>query len=332
MVNIFDPSDSIHAFFKINRLSDDDLSNTRGAKKLDCVVDSRRLSKNSNSRISTLSCSDKFLVSGTFEGDYVLTDISDSLSPKHIGEYSLTKNYDGITNSIIINDDAEIIASSNDKYIRFVDLPTGNKNEVQLPFAGNSLAQNKFNPNELFVSGDSLDSFIFDRRIPFTSMDNLLKFKGQEDFSFSCDWSPANEHLLLSGNQDGNVRLWDRRRNEEPIHCWGGNLGSSHGSYNLTSGPVRNSKFSQKGDFICWAESLDHVGLINTKDLHEESSMIDRVQSIDFIGKCIGISFRETENGYGEQLVIGVNDCPLGGILSYNLESDQKCLDFDFYF
>lgn len=298
--------------------------------KLDCIIDSRTLSKNSNSRISTLSCSDNYLVSGTFEGNYILTDIYDPDNIKHLGEYNLTNDYDGITNSIVI-DDQQLIISSNDKAIRYIDLNNTNINsQVRLPFAANCLALNKFNPNQVFISADDLVSIIYDKRMKFNLL-TVQQFKGQEDHSFSCDWSPTNENWLLSGNQDGNVRIWDKRNSEVPLYCWNGSLGTNSVD---KSGPVRNSKFSNKGEFICWAESLDHIGLVNVKDLpaSTNSNGINWVQSIDFIGKCTGLSFCESENGYGEQLLIGVNDCPLGGILSYGLESRDKCLDFDFYF
>ncbi|EGV62618.1 hypothetical protein CANTEDRAFT_94582 [Yamadazyma tenuis ATCC 10573] len=328
--NNFESTDSIHSYFKINRLSPDEQSNVRNSMQLDCVMDSRSLLRNSNSRISTLACSDKYLVSGTFEGDYILTDISDPQHFLHLGEHNLTRNYDGITNSIVINDNKQLIASSNDKSIRLVDLSTNHKTEIVLPFAGNCLAMNRFNPNEIFVSGDYLSSFILDKRIPLTKFEQVVQYKGQEDYSFSCDWSPTNENLLLSGNQDGNVRIWDKRFNEEPLFSWKGSLGLSSGD--VVPGPVRNTKFSHKGQFVCWGESLDHVGIVNIDDLHSNTQQMDRIQSIDFIGKCTGLSFCETENGYGEQLIIGVNDCPLGGILSYSLESSEKCLDFDLRF
>lgn len=324
----------------------DNLAIDRDFMKLDCIIDSRDLQRNSNSRISTVSCSDDLLVSGTFEGDYIINNISDVNNPFYVGEFNLTKNYDAITNSIIIDNHFNrnnLIISSNDKFIRYIDLnqrssPALTK-QTQLPFAANCLALNHTNPHEMFIAGDHLNSFVIDNRINYPDgINNSLAFKGQQDFSFSCDWSPTNDNLLLAGNQDGCVRIWDKRNGEAPLHCWNGGLGMNKRSTtkNYKAGPVRNTKFSKKGDFVCWAESLDHVGIMNVHDMgasaNDMDGIIDRVQSIEFIGKCTGLSFSSTENGYGEQLIIGVNDCPLGGILSYNLESNEKCLDFDFNF
>lgn len=324
VINNMDSVETVNSFFKINRL----LYNNSLESRLDCIIDSRNLSKNSNSRISTLACSPHYLVSGTFEGNYILNRVNFD-ETELLGEYHLTSNYDGITNSIIIKEEEnQLVISSNDKFIRYLDLCKNLKFETELPFAINCLSLNKFNPNEILVSGDNTENFIIDQRIPL-DITTMLSLKGQEDYSFSCDWSPKNENWLLSGNQDGCVRIWDRRYRDQPLFTWNGSLGTNISNL---GGPVRNTKFSKTGDFLCWAEALDHIGVINVNDLQIGTPGIDRVQSIDFIGKCTGLSFISSDSGYGEQLVIGVNDCPLGGILSYNLKSQQKCLDFDFYF
>lgn len=322
--NDFDSNDTVHSFFRINRLMNDYDTLMRDSMKLDCIIDSRYLPTNSNSRISTLTCSDRFLASGTFEGGYILTDLYDDID-KPPDEHLLTNNFDGITNHIIINNDEELIISSNDKFVRSVDIETHATTQTRLPFAVNCLAQNPFNDRELLISGDHLHSFIIDRRCPVDPA-SLPSYKGQQDFSFSCDWSPSNENHLLAGNQDGCVRIWDKRVDHQPLYCWNGSLGYVTNQ----SGPVRNTKFSRSGEFITWAESLDHIGVLNVNDFND--NYVERIQSIEFIGKCTGLSFSSLENGYGEQLIIGVNDCPLGGILSYNFESRAKTLDCDFVF
>ncbi|KAK6456839.1 mitotic spindle checkpoint protein BUB3, WD repeat superfamily [Scheffersomyces xylosifermentans] len=323
-----------HSFFKINRLMPDNkLTKKTDSMRLDCLIDSRTLSKNSNNRISTLCCNDEFLVCGTFEGGFILSDVSDPEDVKTLGEYHLTSNSDGITNHIIINDrDNEVIVSSNDRSLRVFDLERAKTTNdmVNIPFAVNCSAINPTNSNELLVTGDHLNSFIIDKRTINSTFNNCVQFKGHKDFGFSCDWSTQNPNLLLTGNQDTCVRLWDKRKSDESLYAWSGSLGSSdyrHG------GPVRNCKFSYNGEYISWAESLDHIGIMQLSDLQKSEACIQsRVQSIDFIGKCTGLNFAPIEGGHGEQLIIGVNDCPLGGILSYKLESQYKPLDFDFHF
>lgn len=332
-----DSQDSYHNFFKINRLMQDEQCITHPSMKLDCLIDSRNLLRNSNSRISTMTCSESLLASGTFEGGYLLQDISDPNDSKFIGEFCLTNNADGITNHIVINDNEQLIISSNDQYLRLVDLKKFSTDSTMLPFAVNCVALNPNNKNEIFVTGDNINSFIMDTRekLGNKSSKNVDEFRGHKDFGFSCDWSRGNDNLLLTGNQDGCVRLWDKRFCESSLYSWNGTLGSSvSNTLNNAGGPVRNTKFSHTGEFICWAESLDHIGILQVDDLIKTDTpkLKLRVQSVEFIGKCIGLNFVPSDSGHGENLIVGINDCPLGGILNYKLDSRAKPLDFDFCF
>lgn len=328
--------DDYHNFFKIIRLLPDETTADADAVKLDCILDSRNLRSNSNSRISSGACSDKFLAYGTFEGSVLLHDIENPEENKLLGEYVLTTSSDGITNHTSISkDNSELVIASNDEKLRFLDLQRLSKpSTVNLPYAINCIALNPHNANEYFIAADSVDNFILDKRCLSDDSKSNAKYSGHKDYGFSCDWSSAIENLLLSGNQDGTVRLWDRRMQSESLYCWNSALGSAGFDIDSSNGggPVRNCKFSHHGNHIVWAESLDHVGIIQVDDLRRQEEIHSRVQSIDFIGKCIGLNVCPVETGRGEQLIIGVNDCPLGGILNYRLESQDKPLDFDFTF
>lgn len=332
--------EQVYSYFKVNRLRND----SRELMSLDCLVDSRTLLKNSNNRISTMSCTNNYLACGTFEGGYILVDVS---KDETIGEYHLTSNADGITNHITIDEFSnELIISSNDKSLRLVNMLRPEISTLMnSEFAVNCTAINSKTPHEVFITGDSTYSYIIDSRMRNLDTSMSLKFKGHTDYGFSCDWSPKDENLLITGNQDGLVKLWDRRNADKLIHTWSGSLGSkiSEAGKNIyggaksesafLGGPVRNCKFGYNGEYVAWAESLDHIGIIQLDDLKNSvETSVPRVQSIDFIGKCTGISFAPIENGYGEQMIVGVNDCPLGGILSYKLELRGKSLDFDFAF
>lgn len=331
-------AEDYHSFFKLIRLMPDETSAISESMKLDCLVDSRDLKQNTTSRISSMTCSEKFLASGTFEGGFVLVDIEDPQNTRLTGEVILTRSSDGITNDLNISrDNSQIIIASNDAKLRYFDIEKARKtSSIQLPFAVNCLASNPNNPHEFFVAADNRDNFIFDRRClngkKFSPSSTL---SGHKDYGFSCDWSPSNEHILVSGNQDGTVRLWDRRMTHQSTHCWNSALGSHAFDIDggILGGPVRNCKFSHYGDHVVWAESLDHVGVIQMDDLKNNPDPVHPcVQSIDFIGKCIGLNLCLAESGRDEMLTIGINDCPLGGILSYRLDAPGKPLPFDFEF
>lgn len=329
--DVLDISDDYQRFFKINRIMPDDQSISSESMKLDCLIDSRNLIP--NGRISTMACSNSLLACGTFEGGYLLQDIRNPDNTNFIGEYTLTNSADGITNHIVIHNENKLIISSNDKSLRFIDVETKASDPFSLPFAANCVALNPSNESEIFITGDNVNSFIIDKRNPISLnfFDSSSGFVGHNDYGFSCDWSPTNENLLVTGNQDGTVKLWDRRFHSKYLHSWSGSLGTGDVD-KIAGGPVRNTKFSRNGEYLCWAESLDHIGIVQVGELKKTTELKPRVQSIDFIGKCIGLNFVPSDSGNGEHLIIGVNDCPLGGILNFKLESTSKCLDFDFVF
>lgn len=317
--------DEYNCFFKINRLLPDYLAaSPAGAMKLDCIIDSKTLVFNSHSRISTIASSERFLASGTFEGNYILSDISDHCNPSLVRECPLTRSSNGIINHILILD-KHLQFALNDSSLVFEDIETRAKSIMETPFAINCMAQNPRHNEEFVVSGDCVSSYIIDKR---TNDFRTTMLAGHQDYGFGCDWSPRDEHCILTGNQDCCVKMWDRRRPNHSLYTWESSLGSA----SLHSGPVRNVKFSHSGQYVSWAESLDHVGIVAVSDILNSCNQVQpRVQSIDFIGKCTGLVFAPTD-GDGEFLSIGVSDCPLGGIISYKLDGTSKLLDFDFEF
>lgn len=317
-------------YFKVNRLAvDDQLSQRADSMMLDCVLDSRKLRYNSSSRIASMACSSNLLACGTFEGGYLLQRIGLS-SSNNTEEVCLTNNFDGITNHIVIIDDKELLCSSNDKYIRSINIETQRKDSIKLDFAVNCLTINPNNSNELLITGDHIDSFLLDKRMHIKTHNDLTRLRGHQDYGFACDWSPGNDNYLITGNQDCSVMIWDKRNTESSIYCWDSSLGKS--SYR--GGPVRNCKFSSNGKYLSWAETLDHIGIIQMDDLtaiSPDATEIPKVQSLEFVGKCTGLNYVKSDNG-DEELIVGVCDCPLGGVLNYRLESATKSLDFDFVF
>lgn len=309
----------------------------RKAMKLNCIQDSRTLKSNSNSRISSAACSNRYLANGTFEGGVVLHDIEDPENTQLVGEYTLTGSEDGITNCLTFSkDESRLFVASNDVTTRIMDLEkTKIVFKSKTPFAVNSLSVNPHNHNLALLVGDSVNALIMDYRcIPKNSLKACNVLQGHKDYGFACDWNQADDHIMISGNQDGTLRLWDTRKTNEAVYCWNSAVGSQIHQMNPSAlgGPVRNCKFSHHGDYVIWAETLDHVGIVPVCDLLANKSLKHlNLQSIDFIGKCIGLNVRATDSSE-EQLVIGVNDHPLSGILTYKLERPLKLPHFDLTF
>lgn len=322
-------NDGYQPYFKINRIMpDDQLTQKRNQMKVDCLVDSRSLLYNSNSRISTMACTNNLIASGTFNGGYILQKSPNLSGPQVVGEFNLTNDPSAIINHILINHDIELIISSNDKVLRVIDIPTSSKYLRRLPFSVNCLSVSPHNQNQILITGNCVVSFIIDKRMPITSLESSQQILGNKDYGFSCDWSPTNENLFVTGNQDSSVKLWDKRNTSESMYSWDSALGHS----STQGGPVKNCKFSCNGDYLSWAEGLDHVGILQMTDLLNTKDYLLRIQSIDFFGKCTGLSFAADEYGHGENLIIGVNDYHLGGILNFKLPSNCRSLDFDFNF
>lgn len=304
-----------HQHFRVNRLALD-----LAGVKLDCLLDSHQL-PGAHSRVSTMACSDELLAVGTFDGACVVADTRGAV----VAQLALADAHDGITNHICISRGALCVAL-NDKTVRLVDLARPSPFVYRLPFAVNCMAVNPGNRHEFVLVGDDPAAYVVDTRLFDAARGNYCaRLSGHGDYGFGCDWSPSHAHCLVTGNQDGSVKLWDTRRAGGASHTWDSAMGRPHA---CAGGPVRNTKFSRDGAYLAWAESLDHVGVVSTLALAGAGNP-SHVQSIDFIGKCAGLSFGATENGYGEELVVGVSDNPLGGILSYKIESMSKLLDFD---
>lgn len=135
--------------------------------------------------------------------------------------------------------------------------------------------------------GDHVDAFMVDYRCP-KMLQSFHVLHGQNYYNFCCDWSRTNEPLLITGSQDGTMRLWDNRKTTESVYCWNSALGSPIYELNKKAlgGPVINCTLSHCGDYVIWAETLDHVGIVLVDDLvngRPEKHL--GLQSIDFIGK-----------------------------------------------
>ncbi|VEU20303.1 DEKNAAC101127 [Brettanomyces naardenensis] len=267
-------------------------------------------------KISMLTSSkDNYVAAGSFDGSMMVYF-------PHSGEtqrYQISQETNRIINYVLASENpqflTDLVIASNDKWISIFDLVKGKKtNKVKFDHPVNCIAENPNSCNELLLVGDSRESLIVDKRqsnnVP------VYSFAHHHDYSFACDWN--SNHLLATGNQDSTVRIYDDRSLSTP-------LSTVCGFYN---GAVRNLKFS-KGPkkFLSFAESIDNVYLIDlakcqsSPKISLDSMALDPAyQLIDFFGKIGGLDFNAIDDGFGEELTIGISDKSVGGIMRYKLD------------
>ena len=89
---------------------------------------------------------------------------------------------------------------------------------------------------------------------------------GHSDFSFATAWHP-NGNVVVTGNQDCTLRVWDVRKLGRSLQVLRGNVGA-----------IRSIRFSGDGSYMVFAEPVDFVHVVDTK-LYTEK------QEIDFFGE-----------------------------------------------
>ncbi|CDK26842.1 unnamed protein product [Kuraishia capsulata CBS 1993] len=310
-------------------------------------------------KISTISTNSSLLAAGSFTGSI----INYSHQTSTYEQYTLTTDPNGIINYIFVpanesNHKEEIIVASNDRRLWYFNHARGQivRKEV-LDFAVNCIAENPSNSNEVLIVGDTPETIIVDRRD--RRRPPAVEMHGHRDFSFACDWS--SENVFATGNQDGTIRIYDKRKISsdpwfsKPLTVLCGGL----------QGAVRNIRFDPTGKYLAFAESIDNVYVVDTDNMKKwgmpESSYqapkysrrprlsgdgfgsssfrtggfakdpeqtVD-YQSISMFGKVTGLVFTPSDNGYGQVLTIGVSDKSVGGILQYELKSCEKTLSLD---
>lgn len=261
-------------------------------------------------RITTLECTNDLIIAGTLSGSYYVKN----LRTEELTRKVLTTNSNGIIN-FAKELDGSVLFSTNDSHLITTDLATLKINSViEFPWAINSVSVDPQNHSLKLIVGDNINSFILDDRVHPSKPVNMLS--GHKDFSFACDWS-HNGMSIATGNQDSTMRLYDVRNLNENMCCVNGEIESS----------IRNVKFNYNDTVLAFSESIDYVNILDLNSLDECTGS---KQVISLFGKIIGLDFTNYDDGNGEFLTIGVCDDAIGGILQYELESDMKCVDYDF--
>lgn len=262
-------------------------------------------------RISTLECTNDVIIAGTLTGSYYVKNMQTEELTKKV----LTTSSNGIINFAKAVD-GDVLFSTNDSHLITTDLTTLYvKSCIEFPWAINSVSMNPLNHSLKLIVGDNINSFILDDRVDHFKPVNILT--GHKDFSFACDWS-HNGMSIATGNQDSTMRLYDIRNLSENMYCLDGEIESS----------IRNVKFNYNDSSLAFSESIDYVNIVDLNSFEEGKGS---KQVITLFGKVIGLDFTNYDDGNGELLTIGVCDDAIGGILQYDLQSDMKCADYDFF-
>lgn len=133
-----------------------------------------------------------------------------------------------------------------------------------------------------------------------------MSLRGQEGYSFSCDWSPDGT-ILATANEDHTIRIWDMRRPDLA-------------SFMLTSKmcPVRSVRFSPDGLTLAMVEEMDYVSFFHVPSLFERSS------NIDFFGDISGVDFTPDS----EKFYVGCAEADRGGIIEMTKPKWRTFTDF----
>lgn len=204
------------------------------------------------------------------------------------------------------------------------------------------------------------------QRSTFTSHSSVSSSCSSPLFSFSSATNAAVKNTAKIGSDISNNENYNNRPNFTENIC----LGTYQSHLNNNNNSIRNVRFSQNRNFLCFAETIDNVNIVNLDNvLHNNNesynsedqfqNQIDNYygsntygayggyssnsiantkatnwvsgQCIESFGKISGLCLNSSDSDFGEVLTIGISDHSVGGVLQFEFESESKCLDFDFF-
>lgn len=264
------------------------------------VIDLLEYTVNGNScQITTLAASNDVLITGGFEGEYSIANLSSNESPSltvgTIRDWSPeTKSY--ITNHVhLFNSRStytpQAVFCSNDAGLRVLDCATNTfRSSFSYPSAVNCSATSPDGRMRVVV-GDFQETLITNAETgePFETL------KAHIDDAFACAWADDGIHVA-SAAQDSTIAVWDARYWRTPVAMISSEL----------SVP-RILRFSPVGSgprVLVAAEADDYINIINAQTFETK-------QVFDFFGPTAGISMTPD----GQSLFIANAEKRFGGII-----------------
>ncbi|MCJ1404927.1 hypothetical protein MMC11_008153 [Xylographa trunciseda] len=251
-------------------------------------------------RVSTLAASDGVLVVGGYEGEYALKSLFSANDGCFTSSW-LTRGDNTITNHVHTvlgrcNGLPQAVFCSNDSKMRVLDCYTDTIIQTRdFGWPVNCSATSPDGRLRLIV-GDDTQPFVVDAE----SGRRIVGLERHHDYGFACDWSP-NGVYMATGNQDGNVQIWDARKWDCPL------LKEPIGT---ELGGIRSLHFSPLGGgrpVLLMAEPADIVSMV-------DAVTFETTQRFDFFGEIGGTAFVPD----GDSFFVANTDQVLGGLFEFD--------------
>lgn len=250
-------------------------------------------------RISTLAAANGVLAIGGYNGEYAIKSLYSANDGSHACG-ALSQDINSITNHVHTFPDRrsglpQAVFCNNDEKIRVLDCHSNTIiREHKIDWPVNCSATSPDGRLRLVV-GDDTKPWIVDAETGRL----VIALHPHRDYGFACDWSPDGRYMV-TGNQDGQVMLWDARRWEQPLF---------HKSINTEIGGVRSLHFSPLGEgrpVLLMAEPADVISVV-------DAVTFDTRQRFDFFGEIGGTGFVPD----GSAFYVANMDKLFGGIFEF---------------
>lgn len=250
-------------------------------------------------RISTLAASDGVLAVGGYNGEYAIKSLYSANDGSHACG-ALTRAINSITNHAHTFPDRrsgnpQAVFCSNDEKIRVLDCNTNTfVREHKIDWPVNCSATSPDGRLRLVV-GDDTKPWVVDAE----TGRQIIVLHPHDDFGFACDWSPDGRHMV-TGNQDGQVMLWDARRWDTPLF---------EKTVGTEIGGIRSLHFLPLGEgrpVLLMAEPADIISVV-------DAVTFDTRQRFEFFGEIGGTGFVPD----GSAFYVANMDRTFGGIFEF---------------
>ena len=250
-------------------------------------------------RISTLTANVGVLAVGGYNGEYAIKSLYTANDGSHTCG-ALTRATNSITNHVHMFPDRrsgkpQAVFCSNDEIIRVLDCNTNTfVREHKFDWPVNCSATSPDGRLRLVV-GDDTKPWVVDAE----TGRQVIVLQAHDDFGFACDWSPDGRYMA-TGNQDGQVLLWDSRRWDKPLF---------EKTIGTELGGIRSLHFSPLGEgrpVLLMAEPADIISVV-------DAVTFDSRQRFDFFGEIGGTGFVPD----GSAFYVANMDTTFGGIFEF---------------